>query len=150
MSNLKLPIPENDDARAKQERRSARRTKRKTEDLDRAEQPDRACLTCRHWTQVDESWGECMETLVARERVPPVVWPPRGLEKGTVAARWPDPNGGTMTCTDRTWDAIRAYGKPQQFRTHRTFPACERYTRQQPATQHRGPSLRDRVRGKAA
>ena len=151
MPNLKLPIPENDDTRQKRERRSNKRTKRKIEDLARADVPDRSCLTCERWWQADEEWGECRDTLVVMERVNPEVVPPRGIDKGTVVSRWPNPHGTTFTCIEPLWDYAKAFGKAQLLRTHRTFPACERYTQKgERAAQRTGPSLKDRVQGRAA
>lgn len=152
MPTLKLPIPENDDTAYTREKRSRAKTQRKTEDLSAATVPDRSCLTCQRWQQTEETWGECTETLVVKERIRAEVYPPRGIETGTIVARWPNPNGTPVECRDVQWDYARAYGKAQQLRTHRTFPACDRYQRQgQDVRQpRRGPSLKDRVRGKAA
>ena len=151
MPNLKLPIPEDDDTKQKRERRSDRKTERKQENLALADVPDRSCLTCERWWQGNEEWGECRDTLVVMERISPEVVPPDGIDKGTLVARWENPHGTTFTCIEPRWDYAKAFGRAQQLRTHRTFPACERYSRAgEQVTQRTRPSLKDRVQGRAA
>lgn len=150
MPTLKLPGLD-DDRDHKRQKRSTKRTQRRAEDLDTMDVPARSCLTCRHWWPVDATWGECWETLVTAERVSAEACPPRGIDKGTVVARWPAPQPTPFRCVDRLWDAARTLGRAQPFRTHRTSPGCDRY-QQGDADPGREDRVRlvDRVQGRAA
>lgn len=150
MATLTLPGLD-DDREHKRRKRSRQRTDRHVEDLDTLDVPERSCQTCRHWWPVDEAWGECRETLVTSERVNAELYPPRGIEKGTVVARWPAPHPTPFRCVDSAWDAARAAGQPRPFRTHRTYLACDRYERgEADQVQQDRPRLVDRVKGVAA
>lgn len=153
MRNLTLPIPADDDARQKRARQRARRAARRIDDLDSATVAERSCSTCQSWTQTGETWGECRHTLVTRERVSRELYPPDGIEPGTIVAAWPNPHRTGITCVEPAWPVAKALGRATALRTHRGFSACDRYVQgeaaDRPPRRH-GLSLRDRVQGRAA
>lgn len=118
MPNLRLPIPDlsDDDAKHKREKRGARRSARRKEDLASAPIPAHSCSTCAKWRDADGQWGECDAAVVVATHVSAEKYPPNGLDAGVVVGR-----------ADDAWWYAMAFGKATRLRTHRTFVACFQY-----------------------